>query len=120
MSDWKGNLDNFCYVCGKFTPISERYGRRHGTISEEFVKLYAIYFDDEPFELDRWYVPSIVCKLCYNTLLDWKKTKGAKPLNFGVPMIWTEPKEKVHTEANCYACKNHVRGANKKKMKKSS
>lgn len=113
MDKCKGNLNNYCYCCGHFKALDQH---SDGRLNDEFKSLYTAYFD-RPFIVDKWYAPNSVCKTCYNNLLSWKRTKGKKQMNFGIPMVWSEPKAKKHDPSDCYACENFVFGANKKKMK---
>lgn len=106
------SLDHFCYCCGCFTSLSNR---RH--MSENFIALYRRYFD-QPLISD-WYVPMFACKTCCNKLLGWIKTAGQVQMNFGVPMVWSTPKEGKHTKENCYGCVNYVAGLNMKAVAKT-
>lgn len=115
MKNCKSTLDNFCYVCGHFKSNSNK--RKHGSISEDFKRLYQKYFD-RPFITGEWFMPKLVCKTCYNILFEWKRTQGKKQMNFDSPMIWTQPKNGEHDPSNCYACANFVPGQNTIKMRK--
>lgn len=108
----KGNINNFCNVCGHFIP-SDKYvpAKRKGAISEEFIATYEAYFNQPLIHNVTW-APNAVCIICYNALLKWKK-KERKSLPFGNPMIWTDPG--LHDEENCYACANSVSRLNAKK-----
>lgn len=114
MDKCKGNLNNYCYCCGHFK-LSEQ--RSDGRLSDEFKSLYTAYFD-QPFIVDKWYAPQSVCKTCYNHLFDWKRTKGKKQMNFGVPMLWSEPKAKQHDPSDCYACANFLHRPKKDELQK--
>lgn len=114
MENCKGNLNSYCYVCGHFRVSTQL--RSEGCSSDEFKSLYATYFD-RPVITDKWYVPKSLCKMCYNSLFEWKRSNGKKQMNCGVPMVWSEPKAKKHDPLDCYACVNFVHGANKKKMR---
>lgn len=117
MASCKSNLNSFCYVCGHYKAANANR-RADAYVSDEFKQLYRTYFD-RPFATDNWYAPKGPCKTCYNTLLDWKRTEGKKQMNFGVPMVWKEPKEKKHVPSNCYACANFAMAfANKNKTRK--
>lgn len=115
MSECKSSLNLFCYVCGHFLPKSST---KFGSLSDDFKLLYSKYFDGFEIDTDPWFVPKHVCRTCYTTLLDWKKSKGKIQMRFRVPMYWVMPRGGVHDESNCYACANHIGGQNKKKMKK--
>lgn len=98
-------LNNFCYVCGRFTIMPSRR-----KISSEIHKLYEEYFSQSVHSGVLW-APSIVCTSCVIHLNKWKSSGAAMP--FGVPMIWIDPE--VHDSAKCYACVNHVVGMNRLK-----
>lgn len=110
MENCKGNINNFCYICGRFTPAN----RKPGSFSEDLKLAYQKYFDQTVISGVPW-VPNITCKTCYNSLLDWLHHKR-KSMPFGVPMIWIDPIQ--HDPSNCYACVNTVHGLTKKNMKK--
>lgn len=115
MEKCKGNLNNFCYVCGIFTPIDERKksNKKFRSITDEFKKIYNVYFNQTVIEDVDW-VPKLVCKTCYTGLFKWIK-REQQQMPFGSPMIWTNPG--AHTPTNCYACVNTVKGMNSKKAK---
>lgn len=98
-------LNNFCYVCGRFTIMPSRR-----KISSEIQKLYEDYFAQCVHSCVPW-APSIVCTSCIVYLNKWKISGAAMP--FGVPMIWID--SKVHDSAECYACVNNVFGMNRLK-----
>lgn len=114
MENCKGNLNDYCYVCGQFKVSTQL--RSEGCSSVEFQSLYSEYFG-LPFIVDEWYVPKSLCKTCYNTMFEWKNSNGKRQMDFGIPMVWSEPKKKQHDPADCYACVNFVPGANKKRMR---
>lgn len=103
------NIDNFCYVCGHFTPQMSK----HGSFTEEFIRAYETYFNYPVISNVPW-VPKVVCKKCYTNLMSWMHRRITK-LPFGVPMIWINPNG--HDSSNCYACVNYVTGINKRKMR---
>lgn len=109
----KGSINSFCYICGRFMSTKNR----HGSVSDDLKSLYNLYFEGQPFITDEWYVPKYVCKTCYTYLFDWKRTSGKIQMKFGVPMIWTQPKDNKHDPLNCYVCANFISGNNKSKMK---
>lgn len=94
-------INHFCYVCGQLTPSIQRIG----LISDELREAYRHYFNGKVILFENW-SPSIVCKSCYNRLLDWKYKKRER-MPFGTPMDWYNPIE--HDPENCYACKNYKR-----------
>lgn len=99
--------DAFCYICGIYTMQKQR---RNIT---DFVKqAYLAYFGVEIGKQDKSWVPHKVCKTCVESLRQW--TKG-ESLNFGVPMVWREPKN--HHD-DCYFCVVNVKGFNRYKKHK--
>lgn len=114
MENCKGNLNDYCYICGHFKVSTQL--RSEGVSSVEFQKLFEDYYNN-PVIVDKWWAPKSLCKMCYNSLFEWKRSKGKKQMDYGVPMVWSEPEGKKHDPSNCYACVNFVPGANKKKMR---
>lgn len=94
----------FCYVCGLYTPISQRR-----SISPRYQVLYREYFKIEVSNQDKCYVPHIICKSCATLLNSWAKSNGH--FTFGRPMIWRDPN---NHETNCYICKTTVHGFSRK------
>lgn len=106
MSDCFKKLNNFCYVCGKFTAMPQK-----NKISDQLAEIYEEYFNLAVIQNVDW-VPQIVCGSCRSILYGWinGRRKGFK---FGVPMIWTEP---INHETNkCYVCINNFTGLNRLK-----
>lgn len=104
------NLNNFCYVCGNFTPKN----LKHGYFTNEFRDVYEKYFNHPVITNVAW-APNMVCKICYCNLFKWIN-KRVRCMPFGVPMIWTAPI--IHEKTNCYACVNSFKGINRLKSKK--
>lgn len=92
--------DLFCYVCGLYTPISERR-----PISNRYRVLYKEYFKIEISNQEKCFVPHVICYTCVRFLNKWAKGEGH--FSFGRPMIWRDP---VNHETNCYICKTNVYG----------
>lgn len=96
----KYSNDTFCYICGVFVTNTQK---RNIT---EFVKqIYAEYFGFKMDKLDKSWVPHKVCKFCVESLRLWKKGHRSG-LDFGIPMIWMEPKD----HDDCYFCKVEAKG----------
>lgn len=106
MENCPSNINNFCYICGHFIPLNRRDHGKHGVFSKELNEAYEKYFDQKVVVGVPW-VPNIICKTCYNNLLEWIHNKHRR-MTFGVPMIWIDPV--VHDPKNCYACVNTVPG----------
>ena len=116
----RSSLNIFCYVCGHYSPayfteIPNDKRHAHGVFSEEFKRLYEQYFNRK-IDLNGWWVPKIVCKICYDSLFDWNQSNGEKQMKFGIPMIWTQPAGDKHVRSNCYACANFVPGFGVQRM----
>lgn len=102
-------LNLYCYVCGQYTPTD--HGR--GYVTEDFKTAYRHYFNGKEVAFESW-APSTVCKSCYNGLMDWKSGRRER-MSFGTPMEWMD--FTIHTQENCYACKNYKPVMNRQKMK---
>lgn len=110
MASCVGNINNFCYVCGDFTPIDSSKKspeKKSRLISEELKEAYELYYDPHKIIENASWAPNSVCKTCYTGLLKWKKGQQQK-MRYGVPMIWTDPG--AHNPENCYVCANTVPG----------
>lgn len=110
MEQCKGNINNFCYVCGRFTPIGP--GNKHVPMSKDFIRAYEAYYTQQVLNVP--WAPKSVCKRCYNSVLDWK-SKRITSLPYGIPTLWFDPG--IHNAENCYICINSKIGTNKKKSK---
>ena len=91
----------FCYICGEFTPKSQRC-----QITNLVKTAYKFYFNCGLGDQDRAWAPHVSCKTCNARLTQW--LKGRKyHLPFGVPMVWHEQK---NHEDDCYFCLTNVTG----------
>ena len=79
--------DNFCYVCGKFTPSDQRKN-----ITSKMKTAYWYYFGCKVGDQDKSWAPHICCTVCYSGLTQWLNGKR-KAMTFAVPMVWREPKK---------------------------
>lgn len=116
-------INNFCYVCGIFTPkknltkskVSKKKRQTFDrTISASFKNAYEAYYKRALIENVNW-APNSVCKSCYNGLMKWSK-KDQLSMRYAVPMIWNDPVE--HKSDKCYACMNTLERMNAKTAKK--
>ena len=89
----KNKADAFCFICDVYT-----FSRQRRNISLFVKRAYNAYFQVLLGDQDKKLVPHIVCHNCEEMLLDWTKGKR-KGLPFGVPMVWSEPKEHF---TDCY------------------
>lgn len=101
--------DNFCYICGQFTPSDQR---RNLTKKVNFA--YKCYFGCKVGDQEKSWAPHICCGVCYVGLTQWLNGKRKK-MPFAVPMIWREPKDH-HTD--CYFCMSKIAGFSKKTKSK--
>lgn len=94
----------FCFVCGHFTPQSNR--RNIG----ETVETAYLFFFGKQFESQRW-IPEIICTTCESRLCTWLKGGDRYP-KYSEPMTWFPVNQ--HVEENCYFCRNFKPGRNAK------
>src|SRR5215470_1287932 len=99
--------DNFCYVCGKFTPMDQR---RSVATAKTMKIAYKYYFGCQVGDQDKCWAPHICCTVCNSTLAKWLNGTR-KSLPFAVPMVWREPKNHVD---DCYFCLTNISGFSKK------
>lgn len=109
MSSCVGNINTFCYVCGKYVVLCDRIH-----ITPNLEHIYGYYFSTSYWP--RAWAPNICCRTCYNGLVEWYNgTKKSMP--FGIPMIWNEPSENRHDSTTCYVCVNDAKRQNKRQLK---
>lgn len=99
--------DKFCYVCGNFETENNRRSINE-TIKQKFLECYGTAITN----LDKSWVPTIICSSCRNTLNRWNDIKNDVIVQ---PAIWREP---LNHDKDCYFCAYDVTGINKKKVKK--
>ena len=69
--------DNFCHVCGQFSPQDQRKN-----ISKRLKTAYKHYFSCQLRDQDKTWAPHVCCTVCYSGLNGkWKK------MPFAVPMV---------------------------------
>ena len=71
---------------------------------------YLAYFKVTPGDQDKACALHAVCKQCVEHLGRWTK-KVKKPLRFGIPVVWREPKNRFD---NCYFCTVSAKRINRK------
>lgn len=102
------SADLFCYVCGLYTPISQRR-----KINEPIKNMYKQYFNIDIANQDKCWVPHTICMTCRLGLLGWfegKTVSGGHEklhLTFGRPMLWRDP---IDHQRNCYICSTILMG----------
>lgn len=96
--------DNFCYVCGELTFKSQRR-----CFTPLVRKCYQLYFGCSVGDQDKNWAPHYICCTCVKRLTGW--ANGERNMNFGVPMIWREPKD--HS-SDCYFCMTQIKGITSK------
>lgn len=99
----RDKLNNFCFVCGKFTIKSQR---RH--LTADAIAGYNYYFSSikpvaEMQNVD--FAPQFTCIACIEALSSWWKGKRYS-LPFGLPFVWSDPGD--HRPDNCYVCMNNM------------
>lgn len=105
----RSNPNNFCYVCGKFTPLGQSE-----KLSLNICRAYELYFDMTVKNQDKQWVPHVICTTCSRYLRDWLCGQRHS-LPFAIPMRWKE--QKNHLE-DCYFCLNKTAGLNTRKKRK--
>jgi hypothetical protein len=98
--------DNFCYICGKFTLVSQRR-----VITTSIKQAYNAYFGCHLGDQDKEWAPHICCISCSSALCKWMHHKDPKRMPFAVPMIWREPSNHA---TDCYFCLTNTSGHNRK------
>ena len=93
----------FCYICGEYTSAPHRK-----PVKSFITRTYHAYFGIKLADQDKAWAPHTVCKACTEILRGW--INGKRCLNFGIPMVWREPKNHV---TDCYFCAD-VTGINRK------
>ena len=101
--------DSFCYICGKFTPKSQKLNN-----TSKVTIAYKHYFGYQVEDQDKSWAPHICCRNCYASLTQWLKGKR-KSMLFAVPMVWREP---TNHFSDCYFCLTKVSGHSKKSKSK--
>jgi len=98
--------DIFCYVCGEYTLLPQR-----NSVTSFIKQAYDAYFGMKLGDQDKTWAPHMVCKSCTEHLRQWTKGKK-KCLNFGIPMVWREPR---NHDCDYYVCANDITGIYRKK-----
>jgi len=93
--DCKNHPDIFCYVCGEFTPKSQKR-----TITTDLRKIYGAYFGCRLGDQEKKWAPHIICSACSNGLHDWLNGRKAS-MRFAIPVIWRVPRDH---HSDCYFC----------------
>ena len=102
--------DNFCYVCGEYTPLAHRV-KLNSRISFAYKHYFACQLGDQ----DKKWAPHICCNRCRTNLLFWLDGKR-KQMPFAVTMVWHDQSDHV---TDCYFCMTN-RGFSRKKKSKIS
>lgn len=98
--------DTFCYICGKYTTISDRR-----KITSQVRIQYKDYFKIEVQHQGKCWVPHIICNNCRLILNKWARKEAGRHFTFKSPMIWRDP---VDHETNCYICSTNIYGYSKR------
>lgn len=105
MDSCEHKINEFCYMCGKFTIPSLRTN-----ITARCEWVYEFCFGMTIRKNVSW-APNSICKVCRNASYGWFLEKRDIP--FKSPVIWNDPGQ--HDPANCYVCCNDVNGVNRNK-----
>lgn len=108
MSKCLGNINTFCYICGKFVVSHNRK-----PLSERVEHAYSFYFSKTIAK--RPWTPNICCATCYCGLANWMNGKRAM-MPFGIPMEWMDPGP-AHDSATCYMCVNNATRHNVRQLR---
>ena len=105
----KNDPDNFCYICGHYTPPVHR---RKFTPKVKIA--YKFYIGYEVGDQDQKCSPHICRNACYTRLLQWLAGKKKK-MPFDVPMTWRKQADHF---MECYFFLTNINGfLRKKKLK---
>ena len=91
--------DNFCYVCGEYTPA--HCVKLNSRIRYAYKHYFACQVDDQ----DKKWAPHICCNCSRTSLLFWLDGKQ-KQMSFAVPMVWHEKSDHV---TDCYFCMSNIK-----------
>ena len=103
--------DNFCYVCGEYTPPAHRV-----KLNSRIRYAYKHYFACQVGNQHKKWAPRICCNRCRTSLLFWVDGKR-KQMSFVVPMVWREQSDHV---TDCYFCMTNIKGFSRKNNSKIS
>lgn len=96
--------DSFCYICGEVTFKAQRR-----PFTPRIRKCYELYFKCKVGDQDKTWAPHFCCITCVSLLTSW--SQGSRHMQFGVPMVWREPKDHI---SDCYFCLTNIRGITSK------
>lgn len=100
----QNDKDNFCYCCGLFTVHGEAKSFQP---SSKVVSAFNSYFSPHTaVDVGQPWVPGVICKSCYTTLLKWYNGGPAK-MRFAIPVIWRNPGP---DHSQCYFCRSYIKG----------
>lgn len=97
--------NNFCFVCGQFTPKSQR--KKITSITKT---AYSLYFGCALGDQDKDFAPHVCCISCKTGLNQWLHGRR-KSLPFAVPMVWREQSNHLN---DCYFCNTKITGVSRK------
>ena len=95
-----------CYICGSYASKEQRK-----PISAFVKRAYFTYFGVRVGDQYKQWAPHIACKPCVEHLRQWINGKR-QSLQFGVPVVWREPKN--HHD-DCYFCMVKINRNNRRK-----
>ena len=97
--------DNFCYVCGEYTPPAHRV-----KINSRIKFAYKHYFACQIGNQNKKWPPHICCNHCRTSFLFWLDGKR-KQTPFAVPIMWREQGDHV---TECYFCMTAIKEFSRK------
>lgn len=91
------NKNNFCFVCGQFTPASHMHN-----ITRRIVEGYFHHFGLRYLPY-LWYQPEKLCAYCYRHLYGY--TENTRKIRYVEPIIWL-PRDDHDSTDDCFFCVN--------------
>ena len=85
---YKTDPNRFRYICGELT-----FAKEKRSITSHIKKMYKAYFECYLGDQDKSWAPHVSCLTCVKTLSAWYAEKDVH-IQFGVPMIWRERKDR--------------------------
>ena len=103
--------DNFCYVCGEYTPPAHRV-----KLNSRIRYAYKHYFACQEGDKDKKWASHICFNRCRTSLL-FRLDGKRKQMPFAVSMVWREQSDHV---TDCYFCMTNIKGFSRKYTSKIS
>ena len=107
MSTCKDKINQFCFVCSRFT--IKNYAIN---IDLNIIKLYKKCFGISMRNVDSDFSPDIICKICLNMMERFVSGNGN--LTIVKPAQWRDPRDPKDHDSECFACRTRTTGINHK------